>query len=49
MTMHKVLHLRNDVDRLYVLKKKGGRKGLAKIEDSVDASIRGLEDYIKRS
>ena len=37
MTMHKALHPRNDVDRLYVSRKEGGR-GLASIEDSVDGS-----------
>ena len=46
MTMHKVLHPRDDVDRLYV-PRKGGR-GLASIEDSVDASIQQLEDYIEK-
>ena len=45
MTMHKALHSRNDIDRLYVSRKEGGR-GLASIEDSVDASIQRLEDYI---
>ena len=38
MTMYKALHPRNDVDRLYVSRKESGR-GLASIEDSVDASI----------
>ena len=38
MTMHKALHPRDDVDRLYVSRREGGR-GLASIEDSVDASI----------
>ena len=47
MTMHKVLHPRDDVDRLYVSRKEGGR-GLASIEDSVDASTRRLEDYIEK-
>ena len=45
--MHKALHPRYDVDRLYVSRKEGGR-GLASIEDSVDASIQRLEDYIKK-
>ena len=45
MAMHKVLHPRNDVDRLYVSRKAGGI-GLASIEDSVDASLQRLEDYI---
>ena len=47
MTMHKVLHHRDDVDRLYVSRKEGGR-GLARIEDTVDASIQRLEDYIEK-
>ena len=38
MTMHKALHPRDDVDRLYVSRKEG-RRGLASIEDSIDASI----------
>ena len=44
--MHKALHPRDDVDSLYVSRKKGER-GLASIEDSVDTSIR-LEDYIEK-
>ena len=47
MTMHKALHPRDDVDRLYVSRKEGGR-GLASIEDSVDASIQPLKDYIEK-
>ena len=47
MTLHKALHHRDDVDRLYVSRKEGGR-GLASIEDSVDASIQRLEDYIEK-
>ena len=47
MTMHKALHPRDDVDRLYVSRKEGGR-GLASIEDSVDASIQRLEHYIEK-
>ena len=47
MTMHKALHPRDNVDRLYVTRKEGGR-GLASIEDSVDASIQRLEDYIEK-
>ena len=37
MTMRKAQHPRDDVDRLYILRKAGGR-GLGSIEDSVDAS-----------
>ena len=47
MTMLKALHPRNDVDRLYVSRKEGGR-GLTSIEDSVDASIQRLEDYMEK-
>ena len=47
MTMHKALHPRDDVDRLYISRKEGGR-GLASIENSVDASIQQLEDYIQK-
>ena len=47
MTMHKALHPRDDVDRLYVSRKEGGR-GLVSNEDSVDASIQRLEDYIEK-
>ena len=45
MTMHKALHPRDDVDRLYVSRKEGGR-GLASIEDSVDASIQRFKDHV---
>ena len=41
--MHKALHPRNDVDRLYVSKREGGR-GLT----SVDTSIQPFEDYIEK-
>ena len=47
MTMHKALHSRDDVDRLYVSRKEGGRE-LASIEDTVDASIQRLEYYIEK-
>ena len=47
MTMHKALHPRDDVDRLYMSRREGGR-GLANIEDSVDASIQRLKDYRKK-
>ena len=40
MTMHKALHPRDDVYRLYVSRKEGGR-----VLASVDASIQRLEDY----
>ena len=37
VTIHKALHPRDDVDRLYVSRKEGGR-GLASIKDTVDAT-----------
>ena len=47
MTMHKALHPRDDVDKLYVSRKVGGR-GLASIVENVDTSRQQLEDYIER-
>ena len=47
LTMHKALHPRDDLDRQYVFKKEGGRR-LASIEDSFDAPIQRLEDYIEK-
>ena len=47
MTMHKALHPRDDVDRLYVPRKEGGR-GLVSIEDGIDESIQRLEDNIEK-
>ena len=46
-TIHKALHPRDDVERLYVSRKEEGR-GLTSIEDSVHASIQRLEDYIEK-
>ena len=37
MTRHKVLHLRDDIDRLYESRQEGGI-GIASIEDSSDTS-----------
>ena len=47
MTMYKALHPRDGVDRLYVSRKATGR-GLNSIENSVDASIQRLKDYIEK-
>ena len=44
--MHKALHPRDDVYRLYVPRKEG-RRVLASIEDNADASIQRLEHYIE--
>ena len=47
MTMHKALYPNDDTDRLF-LSRKEGRRRFPTIEDSIDASIRGLKDYIKK-
>ena len=47
MTMHKALHPKDDVDRLYV-SRKDGRSGSISNENTVDASIQQLEDFIER-
>ena len=47
MTMHRFFHNRDDVHRLHVSGKDGGR-GIVIIEDSIDTSIQQLEDYIEK-
>ena len=47
MTIYKSLRLIDKVERLYVSRKEG-RRGLTRIENSFDASIR-LEDYIENA
>ena len=47
ITMHEALHPRHGVDRLHVSRKEGGRVRVS-IEDSVDASIQRLKDYINK-
>ena len=42
--MHRVLHPKSNVDRLYILRKEGGR-GLISTEYCVELAIRGLEVY----
>ena len=46
ITMHKPLHPTDDVDRLYVSRKEGGRR-LVSIKGNVDTSIRRLEYYTR--
>ena len=48
MTMHKALDPRDDIDRLCVSRKEGG-KGLSSIEDCIDTPIRRFRDYIKKN
>ena len=43
MSMHKALHPRDDIDRLYFSRKEG-EKGLARILDSLDTSSSGRID-----
>ena len=43
--MHRPLHLRDDIDRLYVSRKEEAT-GLANIEDYVNASIQGFKDCV---
>ena len=47
MTMHKALHPRDYIDRLYVSRKEGWRR-LTSIEDNFDVSIWRLENYIEK-
>ena len=47
MTLHQGLHPRDDINRLYVSRKEGGR-GLRSIEDSIDTLIERNEDYIEK-
>ena len=46
MNMHKALHPRDGVDRLHVARKEG-RRELSSLEESVDASIQRLQNYIQ--
>ena len=47
-TIYGALHLKSDLDRLYISRKEGGR-GLISIEDCVELAIRGLEVYVHGS
>ena len=49
MIMYKVLHTWDDVDRLYVSRKKKEGRELTSVEDCVDTSIQQLEYYIKNA
>ena len=44
--MRKALHLKDDIDRVYV-SKEGGR-ALVNFQDCLDASGQKLEDYVKK-
>ena len=45
--MYKALHPKDDIDKMYVSRKEIGRE-LLSFEDSINTSIRWLEDYIKK-
>ena len=45
--MHKTLHPRDDVDKLYVSRKEGGTE-YTRIQESVDAWIQPLGDDVKK-
>ena len=47
MTMHKALHLRDDIESM--CQEKGGGRELANIEDYVNATIQGFEEYTKKN
>ena len=47
-TIYGALHLKSDVDRLYIPRKEGGR-GLISTEDYVELAIRVLEVYVHES
>ena len=48
MTMHRALHPKSNVDRIYLSRKEGGR-GLISIEDTTRTAILGLQKYIQES
>ena len=48
MMMHKALHPRYNIDRLYVTREERGR-GLASFEVCVNGAIYGNEEYINKS
>ena len=45
--MHKALHPRDNIDRLYVSRREGGER-IASIEDRVDTLIQRLEDCMQK-
>ena len=48
MTMHNALHPKSNVDRRYIPRKEGGR-GLQGVEETVNLTNLGLENYVKES
>ena len=48
LTMHKALHPKSDVDRLYLPRNEGGR-GLQSAQDTIELAILGLDNYVRNS
>ena len=48
MTMHNALHPKSNVDHLYILRKEGSRR-LQGVEEMVNLTNLGLENYVKES
>ena len=48
LKMHKAFYPKDDVDRLYIGRKDGGR-GLSSIDDCVEKSVLGLRAYVEKS
>ena len=48
LTMHKGLHPRSNVDRVYIPRSEGGR-GLQSVEDIIELAILGLQRYVQDS
>ena len=47
MKAYKTINLKDNIDRLYVTRKEGGR-GHGSIEDCIDETIYGLEEHAKK-
>ena len=47
-TMHKALHVKNDVDRLYLSRIEGGR-GPQSAQDTIELAILGLDNFVMNS
>ena len=45
LVMNRALHIRSNVDRLYIKRKEGGR-GLMSVEECVRAEEAALEEYV---
>ena len=46
MTMRKPLHPKNEIDRLYMSRKRS--RGLDSIKDCINTTVRGQKDFIKK-